>query len=495
MSRSSTLIIGAAGAVGKRLCNALAANGTKVIASDRMETLPPSLKRVAVATVGGVDVRDGAALRSLFQKHADANTIVWNLAAPLSVETAMDPAVAEAVTVGGMENVLAAMAEVGARRICFTDSIGSFGSESPRRNATARWLTENPTQDPGSDYGRQKRGCRELMSEFAASSGGDPRFAVLPGVLHGEPIWGGGTTEYALDALLAAVNGEPFVCPVHPDVMLPMIFADDLMLGLIALQDADESQLREPQHGYCIPGLSFSPNQLFAEIRKHKPDFRYTVELNENMDKFAHLWPDTLNAEISLRDLSYAPRFGLSEMVEAVLSAHEERNAQAASVFKSMGAHEGEGLSRGGLEAYVRRYVRKFRTVRRVRGRERYGHVSRRSDVISGLIDKAMSEITTAGGVEGGSHISFSSFRDWSRRNTIEGMADDYLKQAWKELLPNGGGGGGADEAGMPRERRSISEVYAQLAQMRDTQAQMLATQEQLLTEIKRLNQALEAKR
>ena len=28
-------------------------------------------------------------------------------------------------------------------------------------------------QDPGSDYGRQKRGCRELMKAFARDHGGD----------------------------------------------------------------------------------------------------------------------------------------------------------------------------------------------------------------------------------------------------------------------------------------------------------------------------------
>merc|ERR1719162_258270 len=106
----------------------------------------------------------------------------------------MDPALAESVTVGGMENVLAAMREVGVRRICFTDSIGSFGGSSPRVGATTSWLTQNPDQDPGSDYGRQKRKCRELLREFA-SRGGDPRFAVLPGVLHSKALWGNGTTE------------------------------------------------------------------------------------------------------------------------------------------------------------------------------------------------------------------------------------------------------------------------------------------------------------
>ena len=45
--------------------------------------------------------------------------------------------------------------QVGARRICFTDSIGSFGADAPRRGATARWLTENPEQGTFSQtYGR-----------------------------------------------------------------------------------------------------------------------------------------------------------------------------------------------------------------------------------------------------------------------------------------------------------------------------------------------------
>ncbi len=287
--RQSTLIIGAAGAIGKRLCAALTARGHRVVATDRMERLPQDLQGAmgGLGTcVGSVDVRDAQSLRTLFQKHADANTTVWNLAAPLSVETALDPAVAEAVTVGGMRNVLAAMSEVGAKRICFTDSIGSFGAAAPRRGATARWLTENPTQDPGSDYGRQKRACRELMAAFRRDHGGDARFAVLPGVLHTNAVWGNGTTEYALDALLTAPHqatrlglptSDAFVCPIDPDVRLPMIFVSDLMRGLISLQEADPAKLNEPQSGYAIPGLSFTPNELFAEIRKHHPGFGYRV--------------------------------------------------------------------------------------------------------------------------------------------------------------------------------------------------------------------------
>lgn len=425
-SSGSTLIIGAAGAVGKRLCAALAARGHRVIASDRMEHLPGSVRRAvgeAGSCVGGVDVCDKDALRELFKEHADEHTTVWNLAAPLSVETAMDPAVAERVTVGGMGNVLDAMAGVGARRICFTDSIGSFGAEAPRVGATARWLHENPEQDPGSDYGRQKRGCRELMARFAAEHGGDPRFAVLPGVLHSNAVWGNGTTEYALDALLAAPHQETklglpttgaFLCPVDPDVRMPMVYVDDLMRGLCALQEADEAQLSEPERGYCIPGLSFSANELFAEIRKHYPGFGFRTELNENMNKFANLWPDELSEEEPLRDLGYAPKVGLAEMVTNVLAAHETRNWDTANSFKAMISDPSVGeLTRDEMEGHVRKYL--------VRGREEYGRTGQSE--VSRFVDKLMSELDT----NKDGKVSWGTFSEWSRTHSME---EELWKQA-----------------------------------------------------------------
>eukprot|EP00918_Siedleckia_nematoides_P094035 GHVU01206436.1.p1 GENE.GHVU01206436.1~~GHVU01206436.1.p1 ORF type:complete len:393 (+),score=53.43 GHVU01206436.1:108-1181(+) len=324
MGKSRAIIVGAAGAVGKRLSAALARAGTEVIAADRMQFMPRTVQNVASKCVGGIDVRDRLALQRLFAEHANDQTTVWNLAAPLSVETAMKPGIAEEVTTGGMTNVLEAMRKVGCRRICFTDSIGSFGATSPRHDVSARWLVDNPTQDPGSDYGRQKRACRELLNEFATKHGGDPRVAVLPGVLHNEAVWGNGTTEYALDALLAASRGQPYSCPIESNVTMPMVYIDDLMRGLLALQFAEEDKLLEPQRIYNIPGLSFSAAELFDEIRQFKPDFEASDgPRNTNMDKFAKLWPDSLSKSEALRDLDYEPDVTLRAMVASVLNAHD----------------------------------------------------------------------------------------------------------------------------------------------------------------------------
>lgn len=46
--------------------------------------------------------------------------------------------------------------------------------------------------------------------------------------------------------------------------------------GLLALQFADEEELLEPQRVYCMPGLSFSPRELFEEIKHFKPTFEVT---------------------------------------------------------------------------------------------------------------------------------------------------------------------------------------------------------------------------
>ena len=83
------------------------------------------------------------------------------------------------------------------------------------------------------------------------------------------------------------------------------------MRGLIALQEAEVKSLVEPQCGYVIPGLSFTPNELLAEIRKDHPGFGLRVQLNQN--KFANLWPDELGTGEAIRYLGYSLEVKLPE--------------------------------------------------------------------------------------------------------------------------------------------------------------------------------------
>lgn len=325
------LIIGATGAIGQELVAALIRKYGKgsVVACLNRTPLPAELADDVIQEFG-VDVRNQDKLDEVVSRYADSLWCAWNLAAPLSVETDRDPQAAYDVTVKGMSNLLSSLSRYcrrGAVRVCFSDSIGSFGASAPRQDASARWLVEHPEQDPGSDYGRQKREIRELLQRSEL----DTRWAVIPGVLHAKGSWGAGTTEYALDAILCAVEQRLFQCPVPLDVQLPMIYQSDLIDGLVALTQVDRSQLTEPEGGYAIAGLSFSAQQLLDYLQSVYPSFSFLPPSDETgaAARFSRLWPDSISSTEAARDLHYTARFNnLEEIVNVIINAHKHRLAK-----------------------------------------------------------------------------------------------------------------------------------------------------------------------
>ena len=150
-----TLVIGASGAIGRRLVRALLQTERhRVVVCLHRSPLPPetteglleSSSRLLTCTFG-VDVRSQEKLNEVMQKYIPA--CVWNLAAPLSVDTAKDPCAARGITVSGMERILYAMEIAGCgKKICFTDSIGSFGAEAPREPEAKEEPCPSPSERP-----------------------------------------------------------------------------------------------------------------------------------------------------------------------------------------------------------------------------------------------------------------------------------------------------------------------------------------------------------
>ena len=91
-----TLVIGGAGAIGRRLIAAIIARSgpNSVVAGLRTTPLAPELAPDVICEFG-VDVRNEDTIRSLLQKHADTIEVVWNLGesqSALSVLLARSPA-------------------------------------------------------------------------------------------------------------------------------------------------------------------------------------------------------------------------------------------------------------------------------------------------------------------------------------------------------------------------------------------------------------------
>lgn len=132
-------VTGAGGVLGRGLTARLLSQGYDVVGTGphRPESWPRAAGFVAA------DIRDAAAVRRVI---ADADVVAHCAWAPNSHE----------VNIGGTRNVLAAMAETGARRVVFPSSAHVYG-------AADRPYAESDPPEPGSTEGRHKARAEEML--------------------------------------------------------------------------------------------------------------------------------------------------------------------------------------------------------------------------------------------------------------------------------------------------------------------------------------------
>ncbi|KTG01967.1 hypothetical protein cypCar_00044575, partial [Cyprinus carpio] len=173
----------------------------------------------------------------------------------------------------GLHNVLDVAVEHGLR-LFIPSTIGAFGPMSP----------PNPTPDlciqrPRTIYGVSKVHA-ELMGEYYHHRYGlDFRCLRYPGIISADSQPGGGTTvfqNYAVQIFHDAVKTGNFVCNLRPDTRLPMMFIDDCLRATLEVLEAPAEVLS--MRTYNISAMSFTPEELVQEIRRHLPDLQVTYE-------------------------------------------------------------------------------------------------------------------------------------------------------------------------------------------------------------------------
>ena len=68
---------------------------------------------------------------------------------------------------------------------------------------------------------------------------------------------------------------------------------------------------------YNISGISFSPNNLYDEIKKYKPEFKIKYKPDIRQD-IADSWPQSLNDSNARKDWNWHQNFDLSSIVKTM---------------------------------------------------------------------------------------------------------------------------------------------------------------------------------
>ena len=304
------LIVGAGGQIGTELAPFLQKHyGVEnVIAADLREEMVKKLSQ------NGPALRLDACQIEPFAEVVKKNKIdaIFNLVALLSAKGELNPRHAWDINMGALLNSLDIAKEYNCA--LFTpSSIGAFGNDTPKD------LTPQDTiMRPNTMYGVCKVSAELLSDYYFTKFGVDTRSVRFPGIISNGALPGGGTTDYAVEVFYEILKNGHYTCEVPEDRYMDMLYMPDALQAIIQLMEADPDKLVH-RNSFNITSMSFTPNQLFAEIKKHLPDATFDYNIDPIKDAISASWPNKLDDSCARKEWGWNPQWGIENMVEDML--------------------------------------------------------------------------------------------------------------------------------------------------------------------------------
>jgi nucleoside-diphosphate-sugar epimerase len=305
------LVTGAAGQIGSELTMALREKygHDNVVAG--INRTQPNAELKESGPVETVNCTDAAALANVVGKYK-IDSIV-HLAAILSAVAEAKPALAWDVNINGLYNVL----EVARERNCvvFTpSSIGAFGASTPLDDTP-----QDTIQRPSTMYGVTKVAGELLCDYYYKRFKVDTRGVRYPGIISNVTLPGGGTTDYAVEIYYEAIKKKKYTCYIAKGTFLDMMYMPDAINACIDLMEADPSKLKH-RNAFNVTAMSFDPEIIAAEIRKHIPGFVMDYNVDPVRQGIAESWPNNMDDSCARKEWGWKPTFDLPAMTKDMIT-------------------------------------------------------------------------------------------------------------------------------------------------------------------------------
>ncbi len=309
MVKDKILVIGASGQIGVELTLALRKlyGNNNVIASDLREE-NDLLK--GTGPYVSLDVMNKEMLH--VQVIRQNITQIYLLAAILSATGEKNPNLAWHLNMQSLLNVLDIAREEGLKKVYWPSSIAVFGPTSPKECCPQKTIIE-----PTTVYGISKFAGEFWCHYYHMKYGVDVRSIRYPGLISYKSGPGGGTTDYAVEIFYEALEHKKYTSFLNQNTYLPMMYMPDAIRATLELMEAPEDQI-SIRTSYNVAGISFSPKDIAAEIKKHIPDFEIAYK-PDYRQAIADSWPKNIDDSIARADWGWKHEFGLEEMTMDML--------------------------------------------------------------------------------------------------------------------------------------------------------------------------------
>ncbi len=302
------LVIGACGMVGVALTLELRQKfgGANVWASDVREE-NESLKNTGPYV--NLDVLNIDSIKILVKKEK-INTI-YLLAGLMSAGGEKNPKLCWDLNIGGLRQILDLCVDEKIK-IFWPSSIAVFGPTTPKKNTP-----QNTIIEPTTMYGITKYTGELLCHYYHNRYGLDVRSLRYPGLISWQSEPGPGTTEYAVDIFYGAIKEGKYTAPLEAGTYLPMMYMSDAIRATIEIMAASSEKIKN-RMSYNLSAISFSPQDIADEIKKHLPTFEITYQ-PDYRQAIADSWPQSIDDSSAREDWGWQHQYGLAEMTTDML--------------------------------------------------------------------------------------------------------------------------------------------------------------------------------
>ncbi|MDQ6610539.1 MAG: NAD-dependent epimerase/dehydratase family protein, partial [Bacteroidota bacterium] len=171
--------------------------------------------------------------------------------------------------------------------------------------------------EPTTVYGISKYAGEFWCNYYFMKYGVDVRSLRYPGLISYKSAPGGGTTDYAIEIFQEALEAGHYTSFLEKDTYLPMMYMPDAIRATIELMEAPKENIKE-RTSYNVSAISFSPQEIAEEIKKHIPQF--TIEYAPDYRQaIANSWPESIDDSVANKDWGWKPEYDLAAMTKDML--------------------------------------------------------------------------------------------------------------------------------------------------------------------------------
>jgi nucleoside-diphosphate-sugar epimerase len=237
---------------------------------------------------------------------------IYLLAAILSATGEKNPSLAWHLNMQSLLNVLDIAREEKLHKIYWPSSIAVFGPTSPKQDCPQQTVIE-----PSTVYGISKYAGEFWCNYYFNKFGVDVRSLRYPGLISYKSAPGGGTTDYAVEIFHEALEEKRYTSFLRKDTFLPMMYMPDAIRATIELMEAPAEKIKT-RTSYNISAMSFSPEEIGAEIKKHIPAFTIGYE-PDYRQQIADSWPQSIDDKEARAEWGWAHEYDLPAMTADML--------------------------------------------------------------------------------------------------------------------------------------------------------------------------------